>query len=615
MGNLRSAKVTQGRNATLARMLWRATGMKDGDFQKPIIAVANSYTQFVPGHVHLKDIGQLVANEIEACGGIAREFNTIAVDDGIAMGHDGMLYSLPSRDLIADSIEYMVNGHCADALVCISNCDKITPGMLMAAMRLNIPTVFVSGGPMESGKVQRDGKSVKIDGVTALVASGDPTVAEADVMVLERAACPTCGSCSGMYTANSMNCLTEALGLALPGNGTVLATHADRRELFLSAGRLIVDLCRRYYGEGDARILPRGIATRAAFENAMKLDVAMGGSTNTVLHLLAAAHEGGVDFKLDDIDRISRTTPHLSKLSPSTPLWHVEDVHRAGGIMGLMGELDRLGLIDTSLHSVHSDSLEAALNRWDIRRSPSDKIKTFYRAAPGGAPSQTAFSQAERWDTLDLDRENGCVRDGAHAYSQDGGLAVLFGNLAPDGCVIKTAGVDESILKFSGRAVVFESENDAATGIMNNRVRHGDVVVIRYEGPKGGPGMQEMLKPTSLLKARGLDRTCALITDGRFSGGSAGLSVGHISPEAAAKGMIALVQDGDSIEIDIPERRIHLKITEAELDARRRQMEAKGAAAYRPGKRDRKISAALKAYGLLVTSADKGAVRDLSMLD
>ena len=615
MTAFRSAKVTQGRNATLARMLWRATGMKDGDFQKPIIAVANSFTQFVPGHVHLKDIGQLVAREIEASGGIAKEFNTIAVDDGIAMGHDGMLYSLPSRDLIADSIEYMVNGHCADALVCISNCDKITPGMLMAAMRLNIPTVFVSGGPMESGKVQRNGSSVKIDGITALVASGDPTVSEADVMVLERAACPTCGSCSGMYTANSMNCLTEALGLALPGNGTVLATHADRRELFLSASRLIVDLCRRHYGEGDDRILPRGIATRAAFENAMRLDVAMGGSTNTVLHLLAAAREGGVDFTLQDIDRISRVTPHLSKLSPSTPLFHVEDVHRAGGIMGLMGELDRLGLLDTSLHSIHSDSLQAALDRWDIKRHPSDKVQTFFRAAPGGVPSQTAFSQDERWETLDLDRENGCVRDGAHAYSQDGGLAVLFGNLAPDGCVIKTAGVDESILKFSGRAIVFESENEAAAGIGGGRVEHGQVVVIRYEGPKGGPGMQEMLKPTSLLKARGLDRSCALVTDGRFSGGSSGLSVGHISPEAASRGAIALVRDGDIIEIDIPERRIHLRLTDEEIGERRKQMEARGSSAYRPGTRDRKVSAALKAYGLLVTSADKGAVRDLTMLD
>jgi len=607
----RSARTTQGRDNTLARMLWRATGMNDGDFVKPIIAVANSFTQFVPGHVHLKDMGQLVAREIEAAGGVAKEFNTIAVDDGIAMGHDGMLYSLPSRDLIADAIEYMVNGHCADALVCISNCDKITPGMLNAAMRLNIPTVFVSGGPMESGKVKREGKSIKIDGVTALVAAGNPTVAAAEVMELERSACPTCGSCSGMYTANSMNCLTEALGLALPGNGTLLATHADRRELFLTAGRLIVDLCRRHYLEDDASVLPRNIATRTAFENAMRLDVAMGGSTNTVLHLLAAAHEGEVDFKLADIDRISRCTPHLSKLSPATPLWHVEDVHRAGGIMGLLGELSRLDLLDLSAHSVHSPSLKDALERWDIRGNPGDKVRHFYRAAPGGVPTQTAFSQDERWPTLDTDRAQGCVRDGAHAYSQDGGLAVLAGNLAPDGCVIKTAGVDESVLQFSGRAIVFESEGAAAAGISGGRVKAGHVVVIRYEGPKGGPGMQEMLKPTSLLKAMGLDKSCALVTDGRFSGGSAGLSVGHISPEAAAGGAIALVRDGDAIEIDIPARRIHLALSDDELAQRRAAVTA-----YKPATpRQRKVSTALKAYALLVTSADKGAVRDLKLLD
>jgi dihydroxy-acid dehydratase len=615
MPGFRSSRVTQGRNATLARMLWRATGMKDGDFDKPIVAVANSFTQFVPGHVHLKDMGQLVAREIEAAGGVAKEFNTIAVDDGIAMGHEGMLYSLPSRDLIADSIEYMVNGHCADALVCISNCDKITPGMLLAAMRLNIPVVFVSGGPMESGKVVRSGQNVKIDGVTALVASGDPTVPEAEVAVLERSACPTCGSCSGMYTANSMNCLTEALGLALPGNGTLLATHADRRELFLTAGRLVVDLCRRYYIEGDESILPRAIANRTAFENAMRLDVAMGGSTNTVLHLLAAAHEGEVDFTLADIDRISRSTPHLSKLSPSTPLWHVEDVHRAGGIMGILAELARLDLLDLSVQSVHSPTLALALEKWDVRGNPGEQVKTFFRAAPGGVPSQTAFSQDERWDTLDLDREKGCVRDGAHAYSQDGGLAVLFGNLAPNGCVVKTAGVDESALRFSGSAVVFESENAAAAGIAGGGVKPGQVVVVRYEGPKGGPGMQEMLKPTSLLKAHGLDRSCALVTDGRFSGGSAGLSIGHVSPEAASGGAIGLVCDGDMIDIDIPARTITLRVPEETLTERRRAEEARGRQAWRPATRQRKVSTALKAYGLLVTSADKGAVRDTSLLD
>jgi dihydroxy-acid dehydratase len=612
MPEFRSAKTTQGRHNTLARMLWRATGMTDGDFRKPIIAVANSFTQFVPGHVHLKDMGQLVAREIEAAGGVAKEFNTIAVDDGIAMGHDGMLYSLPSRDLIADSIEYMVNGHCADALVCISNCDKITPGMLMAAMRLDIPTVFVSGGPMESGKVQREGRSIKIDGVTALVAAGDPTVAEGDVMVLERAACPTCGSCSGMYTANSMNCLTEALGLALPGNGTLLATHADRKELFLTAGRLVVDLCRRHYLEGETGVLPREIATRAAFENAMRLDVAMGGSTNTVLHLLAAAHEGEVDFTLADIDRISRSTPHLSKLAPATALWHVEDVHRAGGVIGLLGELERLGVLDLTARTVHADTLGDALARWDIRREPSERVKTFYSAAPGGVPTQTAFSQAERWPSLDTDRAKGCVRDREHAYSQDGGLAVLYGNIAPAGCVIKTAGVDESVLRFTGRAIVFESEGAAARGISGGQVKPGHVVVIRYEGPKGGPGMQEMLKPTSLLKANGLDRSCALITDGRFSGGSAGLSIGHISPEAAGGGLIGLVEDGDEIAIDIPGRSIRLCLDDGAIATRREAMEARGNEAWKPGPRQRKVSVALKAYALLATSADKGAVRDLS---
>jgi len=613
---LRSARVTQGRNNTLARMLWRATGMTDGDFAKPIIAVANSFTQFVPGHVHLRDMGKLVGDEITRAGGVAREFNTIAVDDGIAMGHDGMLYSLPSRDLIADSIEYMVNAHCADALVCISNCDKITPGMLMAAMRLNIPVVFVSGGPMEAGKVVRNTKTIKIDGTTALVAAGDARVAEAEVMELERSACPTCGSCSGMYTANSMNCLTEALGLSLPGNGTLLATHADRKELFLQAGRLIVDLCRRHYQERDDSVLPRAIASRAAFENAMRLDVAMGGSTNTILHLLAAAHEGEVDFTLEDIDRLSRNTPHLSKLSPATPLWHVEDVHRAGGILGLLGELDRMGVLDTTVQSVHSPTLAQALQKWDIRREPSDAVREFFRAAPGGVPTQTAFSQAERWPDLDLDREKGCVREAAHAYSQDGGLAILRGNLAPDGCVVKTAGVDASVLTFTGKAIVFESEGEAATGISNGTVQAGHVVIVRYEGPKGGPGMQEMLKPTSLIKARSLDTVCALVTDGRFSGGSSGLSIGHVSPEAAGGGAIGLIQNGDEIRIDIPARSIELLVPADELAQRRADMEAKGrGAAWKPAARQRRVSTALKAYARLVTSADKGAVRDVNELD
>ncbi|GAA4414813.1 dihydroxy-acid dehydratase [Quisquiliibacterium transsilvanicum] len=631
MPDYRSSKVTQGREATTARMLWRATGMKDGDFGKPIVAVANSFTQFVPGHVHLKDMGQLVAREIEAAGGVAKEFNTIAVDDGIAMGHDGMLYSLPSRDLIADSIEYMVNAHCADALVCISNCDKITPGMLMAAMRLNIPAVFVSGGPMEAGKVVREGKAQKIDGVVALVASGNPATPEAEMTELERAACPTCGSCSGMFTANSMNCLTEALGLSLPGNGTVVATHEDRRGLYLGAARLVVDLCRRHYGEGDQTVLPRAIANRRAFENAMRLDVAMGGSTNTVLHLLAAAHEGGVDFSLDDIDRISRSTPHLCKVSPSTLLWHVEDVHRAGGVMAILGELARLDLLDLDAPMVHADSLREALIRWDVGAEAlagsavagSDivapqaegraEVERFYRAAPGGVPSQSAFSQAELYPSLDLDRANGCIRDGAHAYSQDGGLAILKGNLSPDGCVVKTAGVHESILKFRGQAIVFESENAAASGIAAGAVRAGHVVVIRYEGPSGGPGMQEMLKVTSLLKSRELDKVCALITDGRFSGATSGLSVGHVSPEAAAGGTIGLVEDGDPIAFDIPARAVTLEVPQELLARRRAAMAARGEAAWQPAQpRPRKVSTALRAYGLLASSADKGAVRDLT---
>ena len=630
MPNYRSNRVTQGTGATGARMLWRATGMKDDDFGKPIIAVANSFTQFVPGHVHLKDMGQLVAREIEAAGGVAKEFNTIAVDDGIAMGHDGMLYSLPSRDLIADSVEYMVNAHCADALVCISNCDKITPGMLMAAMRLNIPVVFVSGGPMEAGKVQVAGKALKVDGVATMVAMGNPKTPKAEIDALERSACPTCGSCSGMFTANSMNCLTEALGLSLPGNGTVVATHADRRQLFLDAARLIVDLCRRHYADGDASVLPRAIANRRAFENAMRMDVAMGGSTNTVLHLLAAAHEGEVDFTLADIDRISRSTPHLCKVSPSTPLWHVEDVHRAGGVMGILGEMARLDLLDLDAPSVHSPTLRDALAKWDVGaqaptvaavsgsdvRTQADParaaVELFFRAAPGGVPSQTAFSQAQRYPSLDLDRANGCIRDGAHAYSQDGGLAVLRGNLSPDGCVVKTAGVDAGMLKFTGRAIVFESENAAGDGIAAGLVKPGHVVVIRYEGPSGGPGMQEMLKVTGLLKSNGLDKTCALITDGRFSGATSGLSVGHVSPEAALGGAIGLVRDGDAIEFDIPARTVTLQVADDEIAARRAAMDALGDAGWQPAPRPRIVSKALQAYGLLATSADKGAVRDLT---
>ncbi len=613
MGKYRSARVTQGPAAASARMLWRATGMQDGDFEKPIIAVANSFTQFVPGHVHLKDMGQLVAREIEAAGGNAKEFNTIAVDDGIAMGHDGMLYSLPSRDLIADSVEYMVNAHRADALVCISNCDKITPGMLMAAMRLNIPTIFVSGGPMEAGNVQRDGTSFKIDVVTTAVATNRPGVSPAEVAELERNACPTCGSCSGMFTANSMNCLTEALGLALPGNGTLVATHADRRGLFTRAGRMIVELCRRHYLDDDPSVLPRAIASRSAFENAMRLDVAMGGSTNTVLHLLAAAHEGRIDFTLADIDRISRSTPHLCKVSPSTARWHVEDVHRAGGVMGILGELARLDVLDLGTPMIHAPSVRDALARWDVRGQPSAEVADFYRAAPGRAHSLTAFSQDKRWPSLDLDRADGCIRDAAHAYSQDGGLAVLRGNLSPDGCIVKTAGVDESMLRFSGPAIVFEDEHQGAKAIRGELVKPGHVVVLRYEGPRGGPGMQEMLKLTLLLKSHDLDRQCALITDGRFSGATAGLSVGHVSPEAASGGTIALVEDGDVIEFDIPARRVHLHVSDEALAARRAAQDARGRDAWKPrSPRPREVSTALKAYALLATSADRGAVRDLS---
>jgi dihydroxy-acid dehydratase len=605
----RSRTTTHGRNMAGARGLWRATGMKNEDFGKPIIAVANSFTQFVPGHVHLKDLGQLVAREIEKAGGVAKEFNTIAVDDGIAMGHDGMLYSLPSRELIADSVEYMVNAHCADALVCISNCDKITPGMLMAALRLNIPVVFVSGGPMESGKVNMKGKIRSVDLIDAMVAAADDNVTDSEVEVIERSACPTCGSCSGMFTANSMNCLTEALGLSLPGNGSVLATHADRKSLFVEAGHLIVDLARRHYEQNDESVLPRNIANSRAFENAMSLDIAMGGSTNTVLHLLAAAYEGEVPFTMKDIDRLSRKVPVLCKVAPSVADVHLEDVHRAGGVMAIMGELDRAGLVHADLPSVHSKSLAAALERWDITRTKSESVRNFYMAAPGGVPTQTAFSQDRRFEELDLDRSTGCIRDAEHAYSRDGGLAVLYGNLAVDGCIVKTAGVDSSILKFSGPARVLESQDAAVEAILTSKIKAGDVVVITYEGPRGGPGMQEMLYPTSYLKSKGLGKACALITDGRFSGGTSGLSIGHVSPEAAEGGLIGLVQDGDMIEIDIPARSINLAVDEAELERRRDAMQAKGDKAWKPAKRSRKVSTALKAYAALTTSAARGAVR------
>ncbi|PSC06182.1 dihydroxy-acid dehydratase [Alsobacter soli] len=608
----RSRTTTHGRNMAGARGLWRATGMKDSDFGKPIIAIANSFTQFVPGHVHLKDLGQLVAREIEKAGGVAKEFNTIAVDDGIAMGHDGMLYSLPSREIIADSVEYMVNAHCADALVCISNCDKITPGMLMAALRLNIPVVFVSGGPMEAGKyiAESAGNTTrKVDLIDAMIAAADDKVSDEEVKVIERSACPTCGSCSGMFTANSMNCLTEALGLALPGNGSTLATHADRERLFVEAGHLVVDLARRYYEQDDASVLPRNIANFKAFENAMTLDIAMGGSTNTVLHLLAAAFEAKVDFTMADIDRLSRRVPVLCKVAPSVANVHMEDVHRAGGIMAILGQLEKAGLIDTSVGSVHSPSLADAIARWDISRTESETVRTFYRAAPGGVPSQTAFSQSRRYDDLDLDRQNGVIRDMEHAYSRDGGLAVLTGNIALDGCIVKTAGVDASILKFTGPARVFESQDLAVKGILGGDVKPGEVVVIIYEGPRGGPGMQEMLYPTSYLKSRGLGKACALVTDGRFSGGSSGLSIGHCSPEAAEGGLIGLVQTGDTIEIDIPNRTINLAVPQAELDRRRQEMEARGPQAWKPATRERKVSMALKAYAALTTSAAKGAVR------
>ncbi|WP_445490912.1 dihydroxy-acid dehydratase [Rhodopseudomonas sp. RCAM05734] len=606
----RSRTTTHGRNMAGARGLWRATGMKNEDFGKPIIAVVNSFTQFVPGHVHLKDLGQLVAREIEKAGGVAKEFNTIAVDDGIAMGHDGMLYSLPSREIIADSVEYMVNAHCADAMVCISNCDKITPGMLMAALRINIPVVFVSGGPMESGKVTVGGKKRSVDLIDAMVATADERVSDADVEAIERSACPTCGSCSGMFTANSMNCLTEALGLALPGNGSVLATHADRKGLFVEAGHLIVDLARRYYEQDDETALPRNIASFKAFENAMTLDIAMGGSTNTVLHLLAAAHEGEIPFTMQDIDRLSRRVPVLCKVAPSVPDVHLEDVHRAGGVMAILGELDRAGLLSSELPMVHSKSLADALERWDIRRTKSESVRTFFKAAPGNVPTQVAFSQEKRFEDVDTDRSTGCIRDSAHAFSKDGGLAVLSGNLALDGCIVKTAGVDDSILKFEGPARIFESQDAAVEGILGGKIVAGDVVVIRYEGPRGGPGMQEMLYPTSYIKSKGLGKACALITDGRFSGGTSGLSIGHISPEAAEGGLIGLVEDGDRIAIDIPARSITLLVDDTVLSARRDAMLARKAEAWKPAKkRTRKITMALRAYAAMTTSAARGAVR------
>ncbi|HHT8902595.1 dihydroxy-acid dehydratase [Burkholderia cenocepacia] len=605
----RSRTSTHGRNMAGARSLWRATGMTDADFDKPIIAVVNSFTQFVPGHVHLKDLGQLVAREIEAAGAVAKEFNTIAIDDGIAMGHDGMLYSLPSRELIADSVEYMVNAHCADAMVCISNCDKITPGMLMAAMRLNIPVIFVSGGPMESGKLTFRGKRRAFDLIDAMVVAADSQVTDDEVRAVENVACPTCGSCSGMFTANSMNCLAEALGLALPGNGSVLATHAERKRLFLEAGRTIVDLARRYYEQDDASVLPRSIATRDAFENAMTLDIAMGGSTNTVLHLLAAAHEGEVHFTMADIDRLSRRVPVLCKVAPSVQDVHMEDVHRAGGVIGIMGELDRAGLLNTTLPTVHAPSVAHVLARWDVMRNRVDSVSRFYRAAPGGVRTHVAFSQDNRYDELDLDRANGCIRDAEHAFSRDGGLAVLFGNIARDGCIVKTAGVDGGMLKFTGTARVFEGQEEAVEGILGGAVGSGDIVIVRYEGPRGGPGMQEMLYPTSYLKSKGLAKQCALITDGRFSGGSSGLSIGHVSPEAAEGGEIGLLENGDTIEIDIPNRSINVLVSDDELRRRRAAMEARGEQAWQPEKRQRRVSGALRAYAAMTTSAARGAVR------
>jgi len=614
MPTYRSKTSTHGRNMAGARALWRATGMNDEDFEKPIIAISNSFTQFVPGHVHLKDMGQLVARQIEKAGGVAKEFNTIAVDDGIAMGHDGMLYSLPSRELIADSVEYMVNAHCADAIVCISNCDKITPGMLMASLRLNIPVIFVSGGPMEAGKTKLS--EHKLDLVDAMVIAADSSVDDETVAEIERSACPTCGSCSGMFTANSMNCLTEAIGLSLPGNGSMLATHADREQLFLNAGKQIVEITRRYYEQDDESVLPRSIANYKAFENAVMLDIAMGGSTNTILHLLAAAQEAELDFDLKHINDLSKRIPQLCKVAPNSPQYHMEDVHRAGGVMGILGELARGGFLHTDLPTVHSKTMKEALEKWDIMQTNDPKVAEFFKAGPAGIPTQTAFSQATRWPTLDGDRENGCIRSLEHAYSLEGGLAVLYGNIAEDGCVVKTAGVDESIHVFTGKAVIFESQDAAVKGILDDEVVEGDVVIIRYEGPKGGPGMQEMLYPTSYLKSKGLGKACALLTDGRFSGGTSGLSIGHASPEAAGGGAIALIEAGDTIKIDIPNRSINVDISQDELDQRRAAMEQKGKQAWKPAApRERKVSSALKAYALLATSADKGGVRDLSLLE
>lgn len=614
MPRYRSKTSTHGRNMAGARALWRATGMKDDDFKKPIIAIANSFTQFVPGHVHLHDLGQLVAREIEKCGGVAKEFNTIAVDDGIAMGHDGMLYSLPSRDIISDSIEYMVNAHCADALVCISNCDKITPGMLNAALRLNIPTIFVSGGPMEAGRTKLANHNTNL--IHAIVVAADEKMTDAEVDEYERSACPTCGSCSGMFTANSMNCLTEVLGLALPGNGSLLATHKDREELFLNAGRKIVSLAKQHYEEDDYSVLPRSIANYDAFANAMSMDIAMGGSTNTILHLLAAAQEAELDFTLKDIDALSRKVPNLCKAAPAIDKYHMEDIHRAGGMMAILGELERGGLLNTSVNSIHGEPLADTLKEWDVVVTKNEAVKTFYRAGPAGIPTQTAFSQATRYDTLDLDREGGCIRDIKHAYSKEGGLAVLYGNLAENGCIVKTAGVDERSWVFEGPARVFESQDSAVAAILDDQIKEGDVVVIRYEGPKGGPGMQEMLYPTSYLKSKGLGSDCALLTDGRFSGGTSGLSIGHASPEAAEGGAIALVEEGDKIQINIPARSVHLDVSEETLAARRDAMEAKGKAAWLPTEhRTRVVSAALRAYAALTTSADRGAIRDVDQLN
>ncbi|AGS61761.1 dihydroxy-acid dehydratase [Proteus mirabilis] len=614
MPKYRSATTTHGRNMAGARALWRATGMTDADFGKPIIAVVNSFTQFVPGHVHLRDLGKLVAEQIEAAGGVAKEFNTIAVDDGIAMGHGGMLYSLPSRELIADSVEYMVNAHCADAMVCISNCDKITPGMLMASLRLNIPVIFVSGGPMEAGKTKLSDQLIKLDLVDAMIQGANPNVSDADSEQIERSACPTCGSCSGMFTANSMNCLTEALGLSQPGNGSLLATHADRKTLFINAGKRIVELTKRYYEQDDLSALPRNIAKKEAFENAMILDIAMGGSTNTVLHLLAAAQEGDVDFKMEDIDRLSRQVPHLCKVAPSTQKYHMEDVHRAGGVMGILGELDKAGLLNRNVNNILGLSLPETLAQYDVMLSQDEQVKSMYQAGPAGIRTTKAFSQDCRWPTLDTDREQGCIRSKAHAYSQDGGLAVLSGNLAQDGCIVKTAGVDEDNLVFSGPAKVYESQDDAVEAILGGKVVAGDVVIIRYEGPKGGPGMQEMLYPTSYLKSMGLGKACALITDGRFSGGTSGLSIGHVSPEAANGGIIGLVEEGDIVDINIPNREINLRVDEKTLAARREAQLARGDKAWTPKDRQRQVSFALRAYASLATSADKGAVRDKSKL-